>query len=88
MEQPLQDVVKKFANDKNSDSFAAHFAKHFTQKLSPQQCRKIKSFGIPSTANPIGSMKPWVQSCCTLCIQERIEITYNLQRRYSLNINA
>ena len=59
MEQHFQDVAQKFMNDKNSDSFAAHFNKHFTQKLSPQQCRKIISFGVLSTLNPIGSMKTW-----------------------------
>ena len=32
MEQYLQDVAQKVANDKNSESFAAHFAKYFTQK--------------------------------------------------------
>ena len=32
MEQHFQDVAQKVANNKNSDSFAAHFTKHFTQK--------------------------------------------------------
>ena len=57
MEQHFQDVAQKVANNNNSGSFAAHFAKHFTQKPSPQQCRKIMSFGILSTVNPIVSMK-------------------------------
>ena len=56
-------------NNKNSGSFAAHFAKHFTQKLSPQQCRGIMSFGIHSKVNPIGSMKNWVKSSYTLCMK-------------------
>ena len=51
MEQYFQDVAQKFANNKNSDSYAAHFAQHFTQKPSPQECRKILSFGILSTKN-------------------------------------
>ena len=46
MEQYFQDVAQKFTNDKNSDSFTAHFTKHFTQKPSPQQCRNIISFRI------------------------------------------
>ena len=71
MEQHFPDVSQKIMNDKNLDSFAAHFAKHFTQKPSPQQCRKIMSFGILSTVNPIGSMKTWGKSSCTLCMKER-----------------
>ena len=44
-------------NNKNQDSFAAHLAKYFTQKLSPQQRGEIISFDILSMVNPIGSMK-------------------------------
>ena len=54
MEQHFQDVAQKGANNKNSDSFAAHFDEHFTQKASPQECREIMSFDVLSTVNPIG----------------------------------
>ena len=66
MEQHFQDLAQKVANNKNSDSFAAHFAKKFTQKPSPQECRKIISFDILSTVNPICSMKTWGKLSCTL----------------------
>ena len=56
MKQHFQDVAQKVTNDKNSDSFAAHFARKFTQKPSPQQCRKIMSFDILYMVTPIGSM--------------------------------
>ena len=69
MEQHFQDVAQEVANNKNSNSFAAHFAKHFTQKPSPQECREIMSFDIISTVNPIGSMKTWGKSSCTLCMK-------------------
>ena len=52
MEQHFQDVAPKVVNNKNSDSFAAHFAKQFMQKPSPQECRKIMSFDIIYTVNP------------------------------------
>ena len=81
MEQHFQDVAQKVAIDKNSDSFADHFAKHFTQKPSPQECRKIMSFDILSTVNPIGSMKTLGKSSCTSCMKERIEIIDNSQRK-------
>ena len=35
MEQHFLDVAQKFMNDKNSESFADNFARHFTQKPSP-----------------------------------------------------
>ena len=69
MEQHFQDVAQKVANNKNLDSFADHFAKHFTRKPSPQECREIMSFDIISTVNPIGSMKTWGKSSCTLCMK-------------------
>ena len=72
MEQHFQDVAQKVVNDKNSESFAAHFAKHFTQKPSPQECRDIMSFDILYTVNPIGSMKTWGKSSCTLGMKEII----------------
>ena len=88
MEQHFQDVAPKVASKKNSDSFAAPFAKHFTQKPSPQLCRNIVSSNILSTLNPIGSMKTWVKSSCTLCMKKIIERIDNLRRRYSRIINA
>ena len=69
MEQHFQYVTQKVMNYKNSDSFAAHFAKHFTQKPSPQQYHEIISFGILSTVNPICSMKSWGTLSCTLCMK-------------------
>ena len=72
MEQHLQDVTPKVIHNKNSDSFAAHYVKHFTQKPSPQKCCKIMSFEIIYAVNPICSMKTWGKSSCTLCIKERI----------------
>ena len=80
--------LKKFMNDNNSESFAAYFAKPFTLKSSPQQCRKIMCFGILSTVKPIGSMKTWSKSSCTLFMKYRIEIIDNSRCRYSQIINA
>ena len=54
MEQHFQDVAQKVVNNKNLDSFAAHFAKHFTQKPRPHACREIMSFAILSMVKPIG----------------------------------
>ena len=72
MEQHFQDVAQKVQRDKNSDTFAAHFAQHFEQKPTPQQCREIMKFGILSKVNPIRSMKTWSKSSFTLCMKERL----------------
>ena len=65
-------MAQKFMNDNNSDPFADHFDKHFTQKPSPQQCLESMSFGVISTVNPIGSMKTWSTFSCTLCMKQII----------------
>ena len=44
MGQHFQDVAQKVQHDKNSDTFAAHFAQHFDPKPTPQQCREIMKF--------------------------------------------
>ena len=39
MDQHFQDVAQKVQHDKKYDTFAAHYAQHFGQKPTPQQCR-------------------------------------------------
>ena len=88
IEQHFQDVVQKVQHDKNSDTFAAHFAQRFDQKPTPQQCREIMKLVILCKVNPIGLMKTWSKSSCTLCAKERLEIVSRSRRRYGKLINA
>ena len=44
MEQDCQYVAEKLQYDKNSYTFASHFAQNFDQKLTPQQCCGIIKF--------------------------------------------
>ena len=74
MEQHFQDIAQKVQHDKNSDTFAAHFATHFGQKPTPQQCRETMKFEVLAKVNPIGSLKTWGKPSCTLCMNERLEI--------------
>ena len=74
MEQHFQDVAQKVQYDKNSDTFAAHFAHHFDQKPTPQQCHEIMKFETLSKVNPIELIKTWSKDSCTLCMKERLEI--------------
>ena len=87
MEEHFQDVAQKVINNNSSDSFAAHFAKHFTQKPSPHQYYELMSFDILSMVNHIGPMKTWGKSTCTLCMKETIEIIDSSRRRYRKIIN-
>ena len=68
--QHFQDIAQKVQHDKNSDTFAAHFATNFDQKPTPQQCRETMKSEVLAKANPIGSMKTWGKPSCTLCMNE------------------
>ena len=48
MEQYFQDIAQKVQHDKNSDTFAAHFATHFDQKPTPQQFQAVPEIGRAS----------------------------------------
>ena len=87
-EQHFQYVAQKVMHNKTPDSFAAHFARYFTPKPSPQKCRKIMSFKILYTVNPIGSMKTWGKASCAICMKEIIEMIDNLRRTSRKLINA
>ena len=87
-EQHFQDVAQKLQKNKNSDTFAAHFAQNVDQKLTPHQCRGITRFKILSTVNPISSMKTWIKYLCTLCMKNGPEIISRSQHRYVKLINA
>ena len=70
---------------KNSEYFAIHFTKHFTQKPSPQQSRETVSFKMFSSVNPIGPIKNWGKSSRILCMKERIKIIDHSQHIGRLN---
>ena len=87
-EQHFQGVAQKVQCDKTPDSFAAHFAQHFNQKLTPQQCREILIFRILSTVNPIGPMKNWSKSSFTLCKKGSLEIISRSRCSHGKPINT
>ena len=72
MEHHFQDVAQKAHHDKNSDTFADCFARHFDQKLTPQQFCEIIKLENLSMVNPIGSMKNWSKFSCKLCMKQRL----------------
>ena len=88
MEQNLQHVAQKVQHCKNLDTFAAHFAQHFYQKPTPQQCHEIRKPEILSKVNPIGLMKTSSKPSCPLCTKERLDIVSRSQHRYGKLINS
>ena len=88
MEQHLQNMAQKLIQVKNSDSFYANFAKHFTQEHIPQQFLEIMFFIILYEVNPIGSIKTWNKSSCRIYTKEIIENINNSRCRYSQIINT
>ena len=87
-EQHFHDVSQKLQHNKTLDTFAAHFDQHFDQNPTPKQCHEIMILETLSTANPIGLMKTWNKSSCTLCMKERLEIMSRSRRRYRKLINS
>ena len=67
MEQHSQYESQKVLYDKNTNYFSDHFTQHFTPIPSPKQRFNIISFEIPSMVKPLGLIKIWGKSSCTLC---------------------
>ena len=88
MKGHYNDVQQLVQNGKFSDSFARHFAQHFSVKPSPQQQRDIMKFEIISSVNPISAMKTFGKHECTLCMKERLNILKFVRKRSSSVMNA
>ena len=88
MNAHFNDVQKLVQDGKLSDTFACHFAQHFSQKPSPQQQRNIMKFEVLSSVNPIGAMKTFGKPECTLCMKERLTILNFKRKRSILVMNA
>ena len=59
MKEHSQYMAQKGQYDKHLDTCTAHFAQHFNQKLTPQQCREIMKLENFSTIKPLRLMKTW-----------------------------
>ena len=74
---------KNLANKRlTSDTFAKHFASHFTDeendkkksKVSISQIRNLMKVSILWQGKPISNMKTFGKLNCTLCMKERLAI--------------
>ena len=74
--QHADDVCRLVNQDTQSDSFANHFAKHFTDDQGVKRCdvRKHMSVDILWKGNPITCMKTYGTNHCVLCMEERCAI--------------
>ena len=89
--QHLSDVVKMVNKDFTSDSFAAHFAKHFqstTNDATVGSVRKMVDVKILWQGDPIKCVKSFGKKSCRLCMQERIEILKRSKKDPGRLINA
>ena len=73
MDQHFGDVVKLVNKGDKSDSFASHFAKHFSDdkkdvKVKRKDVRSMVKMDILWQGNPISCMKTFGQLNCRLCM--------------------
>ena len=69
--------TRSLVNDgRTSDTFAKHFASHFSQMKEGQNKKKssISINQIRKKGKPISNMKTFGELCCTLYKNERLEI--------------
>jgi hypothetical protein len=81
MDGHYNDIRNLINKDKKSDSFANHFAKHFSTAPKPQEIREILNMKILWQGNPISLMKSFGSSSCKLCMKERLLILDAIKNR-------
>ena len=75
-------------NNKQSDSFAKHFASHFKDKeIARGDVRKITSVDILWQGKPISCVKTFKKLNCSLCTRERLEIYQAMKKEKENNTN-
>ena len=84
----FNDVQKLVCKKVQSDSFARHFAKHFTTKPSPKKLRDILDFEVLWAANPISAVRSFGKLSCSLCMAERLKILSYTKNKTKNLMNA
>ena len=74
MEQQFQYWAQNVQHNKQLDTFVAHFAQHFYQKLCLQQYHQITKSEIIYTVDTIGSIKTYSKSSCDWWMKDILEI--------------
>ena len=78
MDSHFSDILRILKNGQKSDSFSAHFERHFNTTTSRTDLRKYMTFKVVKQLNPIGAMKIFTKPNCNLCMRERVTILKNL----------
>ena len=81
------DVQKKVILGEKSDSFANHFARHFSKKPSPSELREMIDFSVIWQGNAIQLSKTFGKSSYKLCMMERLTILDRCRKNKSKMIN-
>ena len=74
----LSDVQCLLKNGQKSDSFAAYFEQHFKSTTSFIYLCMYMEFMVVKQLNLIGSMKPFMEPNCNICMEERLMVLKNL----------
>ena len=61
-------------NNRHSDTFAKHFAKHFPQDATPQQLRENLILDILLQGNLLSCVKTFKTPKCHLCTMEQLSV--------------
>ena len=65
---PFYDVQRLLKNGHKSESFSAHFEKHFKYTISGTELRKCIIFKVVNHINTIVPMKPIIKPNYNICI--------------------
>ena len=76
MKAHFNEAIKKAIFDRNSDTFADHFAQHLKtiKKPKAKDVRELIDFNIIWQGNAISLSKTFGKSTCKLCMVERMTI--------------
>ena len=88
MRQHFGETQRLITKGEFSDSFAKHFANHFSEKPTPQQIREKIKLELIWQGNPLSAVKTFRQHNCVLCMRERIEIVKMLKEQPGKLINS
>ena len=90
MNQYFTDVRNLVNKDQTSDSYAKHFATHFSKgdNITAQKVREINKLEILWQGNPISCIKSFGKPSCSRCMKEILSILTENRERPNRLINS
>ena len=72
-------IQRLLKNEKNSDSFDAHFVHHLNTTTSRTDLRNYMTFKVVKQLNLIGAMKKFTKPNFNICMQEHLTVLKKLR---------